>query len=164
MAKFTGEQLAKMSVMELVTLASTDATLLTIVTDEINRRESDVPTGGKPLVDFNSSGGVMIMEGAKTTLSSTGTLYAGSVNMPFTMVSLLFGDSPESVDLRKRAIELTKLPAAQRDSRIADKKAKKENNQASEVSKTRKTIASAVKKGLMPESALAEFDAKNPAS
>lgn len=166
MAKLNAAELAKLTIVELVGIATKDATMMEDVSAEIERRNANpVPqaSGGVALVDFNSGGGLMIQEGSKTTVSSSGSLYAGSANMPLTIARLILGDSAESVDIRKRAMALLSLPADQIQSRVAEKKAKKDDNAANELAKTRKAIERAVKSGLMPASALAEFDATNAA-
>lgn len=118
------QDLTGLSVSALLALAGKEPGLIGDITAEIERR-NNLPSQQGLTVDFNSSGGVMVMESGKTTLSSKGTLYRGSVNMPVNLAELLAGDSPESIECRKMVMALIRQPKDVIAKRVAEKQSAK---------------------------------------
>lgn len=151
--------------VELVTMFMTaDKDGKAAITAEMTRRDTAtaVTSSGAPAVDFNSSGGIFIQEGGKNTLAASGNMYAASANLPVGMAELICGDSPVSVDLRKRVMALLAMPEDKRAAIVEAKSAKKADRESKEIAKQRATLSAAVKAGSLPKSVLDEFNAKNP--
>lgn len=157
--------LAEMTIPQLLNLIKADPGLMVDITTEIERRNNPQTAPSGPMkVEYNSAGQVFLMETTPTCTTKTGGLKCGQCNVDSTMMTQIVAETDTAAELRKSIRELLSMSPDEKAKQVNAKKEKKQSQQEKAVFWARRELVKNIGKGLMPKSALEEFDKINGTS